>query len=183
MLLCFLAYAIATLTSYTVQFMNCLHYLLDKTMWNQQFGWLATTPKFKGYTYNRLREKVGFQIHDTSLWQLPDSSFWNYFQLFVLWQFRWELWRKGWVSIDLYLNIQLPVDAFNVLGACDKRDDKWFSFIHTIMEYIQDFHVNVYVYHICNNKKIEHQFMPEVDMKRKNLKAGLSPGTQRVGGW
>ena len=48
MLLCFLAYVIATLTSYTVQFMNCLHCLLDKTMWNQQFGWLATTPKFKG---------------------------------------------------------------------------------------------------------------------------------------
>ena len=47
MLLCFLAYIIATLTSYTVQFMNCLHCLLDKTMWNQQFGWLATTPKFK----------------------------------------------------------------------------------------------------------------------------------------
>ena len=48
MLLCFLAYVIATLTSYTVQFMNCLHCLLDKTMWNQQSGWLATTPKFKG---------------------------------------------------------------------------------------------------------------------------------------
>ena len=48
MLLCFLAYVIATLTSYTVQFMNCLHCLLDKTMWKQQFGWLATTPKFKG---------------------------------------------------------------------------------------------------------------------------------------
>ena len=47
MLLCFLAYVIATLTSYTVQFINCLHCLLDKTMWNQQFGCLATTPKFK----------------------------------------------------------------------------------------------------------------------------------------
>ena len=48
MILCFLAYVIATLISYTVQFMNYLHCLLDKTMWNQQFGWLATTPRFKG---------------------------------------------------------------------------------------------------------------------------------------
>ena len=31
MLLCFLAFVIATLTSYTVQFMNCPHCLLDKT--------------------------------------------------------------------------------------------------------------------------------------------------------
>ena len=31
--------------------------------------------KIQGYTYNRLREKVEFQLHDTSLWQLPDSSF------------------------------------------------------------------------------------------------------------
>ena len=30
-------------------------------------------------------------------------------------------------------------------------------------------------------QKIEHQFMPDVDMKRKSLKAGLSPGTRRVG--
>ena len=74
-------------------------------------------------------------------------------KLFVLWQFRQELLRKGWVSIDPSSNIQLPVDAFNVLEACDKRDDKWFSCIHTRMEYIQDFHAKVYVYHICNNKK------------------------------
>ena len=47
MLWCFLAYAIAILTSYTLQFMNCLHCLLDKTIC-QQFGWLTTTPKFKG---------------------------------------------------------------------------------------------------------------------------------------
>ena len=48
MLLCFLAYVIVTLTSYTIQFMNCHHCLLDKAMWNQRFGWLSTTPKFKG---------------------------------------------------------------------------------------------------------------------------------------
>ena len=61
--------------------------------------------------------------------------------------------KKRWVSIDPCSNIQLPVDAFNVLEACDKRDDNWFSSIHTRMEYIQDFHAKVYVYHICNNKK------------------------------
>ena len=76
-LLSFLAYVIVALRSYTVQFMNCLNCLLDKTMWNQQFGWLVTTPNFKGYTYNRLREKVEFRLHDTSLWQLRDSSFWH----------------------------------------------------------------------------------------------------------
>ena len=116
MLLCFLAYVIAILTSYTLQFMNCLHCLLDKTMWNQQFVWLATTPKSKGYTYNRQREKVEFQLHHISLWQLPDSSY----QLFVLWQFRKKLRRKVRVSIYPCSNIQLPIDAFNVLEACDK---------------------------------------------------------------
>ena len=121
MLLCFLVYVIVTQASYTVQFMNCLHCLLDKTMWNQQFGYLVTTPKFRGYTHNRLREKGEFQLHDTSSWQLPDSWFWCKFQLFVLWQFRQELWRKGWVWIDPCSNIQLPVDAFNVSETCDKK--------------------------------------------------------------
>ena len=78
MLLCFLAYVIATLTSYTVQFVDCLHCLLDKTMWKQQFGWLVSDySKIQGYTHNRLMEEVEFHLHDTPLWQLPDSSFWN----------------------------------------------------------------------------------------------------------
>ena len=35
------------------------------------------------------------------------------------------------------------------------------------------------VFHICN-KKVEHQFLSDVDMKRKG-KPGINPGTQRVG--
>ena len=164
MLLRFLAYVIATLTSYTAQFMNCLHCLLDKTMWNQQFGWLATTPKFKGYTYNRLREKVELQLHDTSLWQLPDSSFWNYFQLFVLWQFRRELWRKGRVSIDPCPMIQLPVNAFNVLEACDKMDQ--------LYPYKNGIYSRLSCQGLClpylQQQRIEHQFMPDWHEKQKS---------------
>ena len=99
MLLCFVAYVIATLTSYTVQFMNCLHCLLDKTMWNQQFGWLTTTPKFEGIL------AIGWEKRWTITRQLI------------------QLWPKGWVSIDPCSNIQIPVDAFNVLEACDKSDE------------------------------------------------------------
>ena len=38
-----------------------------------------------------------------------------------------------------------------------------------------------FMFTILQQQKIEHQFMPDVDMKRQSLKAGLSPGTQRVG--
>ena len=153
MLLCFLAYVIVTLTSYTVQFINCLHCLLDKTMWNQQLGWLATTPKFKGI------RTIGWgkRWNSNYMTHLCDNYQTAHFEIspncLFLWQFRQELWRKGWVSIDPCSNIQLPVDAFNVLEACDERDDKWFSCIHKRMEYIQDFHAKIYVYHTCNNKK------------------------------
>ena len=179
MLLCFLAYVIATLTSYTVQFINCSHCLLDKTIWNQQFGWLGTTPKFKGIL------TIGWGKRWSSNYMKPlcDNYQTAHFEIISNRLFCGKFRQKGWVSIDPCSNIQLPVDAFNVLEACDKRGDKWFSCIHTIMEYIQDFHPKVYVYHICNNKKIEHQFTPDVDMKRRSLKADLSPGTQRTGVW
>ena len=37
------------------------------------------------------------------------------------------------------------------------------------------------VYHICNNKKLEHQFLSDADMKRKRPKPVTNPGTQQVG--
>ena len=48
----------------------------------------------------------------------------------------------AWVWIDPCSNIQLPVDALNVSSCINAR-----------IEYIQDSHAKVYVYHICNNKK------------------------------
>ena len=176
MLLCFLAYVIATLTSYTVQFMNCLHCLLDKTKWNQQFGWLATTPKFKGIL------TIGWGKRWSSNYMTPlcDNNQTTHSEISSNCLFCGNS-DKNYGEKGGY-QFRLPVDAFNVLETCDKRDGKWFSCIHTRMEYIQDFHSKVYVYHICKTK-IKHQFMPDVDMKRKSLKAGLSPGTQRVGVW
>ena len=150
-----------------------------KTMWNQQFGWLATTPKFKGI----LTIRWGKRWSSNYMTPLCDKYQTAHFEISSNCLFCGNsdknYGKKGWVSIDPCSNIHLPVNAFNVLEACDKRDDKWFSCIHTRMEYIQDLHAKVYVYHIfLQQQEIEHQFMPDVDMKRKRLKAGLSPGTE-----
>ena len=54
-----------------------------------------------------------------------------------------------------------------LIGACDKRDDEWSHCIRTKIKHIYDLHAMDDVFHICN-KKIEHQLLSDVDMKRKN---------------
>ena len=141
MLFSFLAYVIATLTSYTVQFMSCLHCLLDKTIWNQQFGWLGTTPKFKGVYLQSAEGKCGVPITWYLFVTITKQLILTLVQIvcFVAIQTRTMAKRMGmnWSSCS---NNQLPVDAVNVLEACDKRDDKWSSCIHSSVEYIQDFY-------------------------------------------
>ena len=62
------------------------------------------------------------------------------------------------------MNIRLPVNAFTVLGACDKRDVN--GPVVSVQE-LNMLHTMDDVYHICN-KKLQYQFLSDVDMKRKN---------------
>ena len=181
MLLCFLVYVIATLTSYTVQFMNCLHCLPDKTMWNQQFGWLTTTSKFKGiltigwgkrWSSNYMTalcdnyQTAHLEISSNCLF--CGNSDKNYgekgeYQLILVTIFNFQSmpsmsWRhaiKGMTNGSV-----VTIQEWNIFKTSMPR------FMFTIF---------------ATTNKIEHQFMPVVDMKRKSLKAGLSPGTKRVG--
>ena len=49
---------------------------------------------------------------------------------------------------DPCVNIRLPIDAFTVLGVCDKRDNDWSRCIRTRIEHIHDFHAMDDVYHM-----------------------------------
>ena len=53
-----------------------------------------------------------------------------------------------------------------LIRACDKRDNEWSHCIRTRIKHISDLHTMDDAFHICN-KKVEHQFLSDVDMKRK----------------
>ena len=135
--------------------------------------------KIQGYTYNRLREKVEFQLHDTSLWQLPDSSFWISSNSLFCGNSDKKYGEKGGYQLIL-----VRIFKFQSMPSMS-----WRHAIKGSVVSIQEWNIFKtsmprFMFTIfATTTKIEHQFMPDVDMKRKSLKAGLSPGTQRVGIW
>ena len=166
MILCFLAYVIATLTSYTVHFMNCLHCWLDKTMWIQQFGWLATTPRFKGiltigwgkrWSSNNMTplcdnyQTVHFEISSNCLF--CGNSDKNYgekggYQLILVRIFNFQSMpsMSGRHAIKGMTNGSVvSIQECNILKTSLPR----------------------FMFTIFATTKIEHQFMRDVDMKRE----------------
>ena len=145
-------------------------------MWSQQFGWLTTTPKFKGiltigwgkrWSSNYITplcdnyQTAHFEISSNCLF--CGNSDKNYgekggYQLILVRIFNFQSmpsmsWRhaiKGMTN-----GSDVSIQEWNIFKTSMPR------FMFTIF---------------TTKTKTEHQFMPDVDMKRKSLKAGLSPG-------
>ena len=161
--------------------MKCLHCLLDKTMWNKQFGWLVTKSKVHVVYLQPAEGKcvvpITWHLFVTITRQLISSnclfcgnSDKNYgeqdgYELVLVWIFNFQSmptmsWRdaiKGMTNGPL-----VSMQELNIFKTSMPRC------MFTIF---------------ATTTKIGHQFMPGVGMKRKSLKAGLSPRTQRVGVW
>ena len=166
-------------SGYTVQFMNCLHCLLDKTMWHQQFGWLATTPKFKGIL------TIGWGKRWSSNYMTPlcDNYQTAHSEISSNCLFCGNS-DKNYGGRGGYQLILVRIFNFQPMASMSWR--------HTIKGMTNGSVVSIqecnifktsmprFMFTICATTKKEHQFMPDVGMKRKSLKTGLSPGTQRV---